>query len=119
MQKNLKSSVVLIFTVFSVLLLAGHINAGFRTAIIMDDPQARTARDIFIANCARCHGADGSGATEQGRKLDVPDLREKAKNDSTAKIVRVVTNGRDDMPAFGKKLSRKEISSLATYLRKL
>jgi mono/diheme cytochrome c family protein len=119
MQKNLKTCIVLIFAVLSVLLLAGHINAGFRSATTMDDLQARTAREIFIANCARCHGADGLGETEQGRKLDVPDLREKAKHDSTAKIVRVVTNGRDDMPAFGKKLSRKEISSLAAYLRKL
>src|SRR5215217_323282 len=119
MQKNLKTTIVLIFAVFSVLLLAGHMNAGFRTDATADDAQARTVRDIYIANCARCHGADGLAQTEQGRKLDVPNLREEAKHDSTAKIVRVVTNGKDDMPAFGKKLSRKQISSLAAYVRKL
>ena len=81
--------------------------------------QAVRTRDLFARNCARCHGMDGRGETDQGRKYDVPDLTEEVRYASTAKISRIITNGKQEMPAFGKKLTKKQISALTAYVRKL
>jgi mono/diheme cytochrome c family protein len=35
------------------------------------------AAKIFRAKCASCHGADGKGDTEVGKKLKVPDFTQK------------------------------------------
>jgi mono/diheme cytochrome c family protein len=118
MQKTLKTILVLIFGAFVVFIFCKSTNAGFYLARGTDNDQA-PARDLFIRNCARCHGADGVGLTDLGRKLEVPDLREDSKKMSSAKITRIIANGRSDMPAFGKKLTKKQIASLAAYVRKL
>lgn len=34
-------------------------------------------------------------------------------------MIRIITNGRQDMPAFGKKLTKKQIMSLTAYVKKL
>lgn len=80
--------------------------------------------ELFRNNCARCHGVDGRGDTEQGQKYNVPDFTNKDwwrrnptfKRSST--LTSIVTQGRQEMPAFGKKLSSAEIKQLANYVRK-
>lgn len=81
--------------------------------------RAESAKDVYVQNCARCHGPDGHGQTEQGRKYNVPDLAKEAKGASSSKMIRIITNGRQDMPAFGKKLTKKQIMSLTAYVKKL
>ena len=62
---------------------------------------------IFAQNCARCHGANGSG----GR---APDL---AHDDLTInELVDKVTNGSGRMPSFATKLSHKEIDAVAEFV---
>jgi mono/diheme cytochrome c family protein len=78
-----------------------------------------STRELYLNNCARCHGPDGRGQTPQGRKYEVPDLVVEAKDHSASKLTRVITNGKEDMPAFGKKLTRRQITALASYVRKL
>ncbi|MEP6944482.1 MAG: cytochrome c [Acidobacteriota bacterium] len=74
-------------------------------------------RSLFIQNCARCHGSDGRANTAKGRELDAPALTNLDK--SVASIERTIRNGRDDMPAFGKKLTAKQIAAIAGYVRSL
>ena len=119
MKKNLKTIVVLSFVAFAIFTFATRTNANLYAAESAVDVNPDNARTLFINNCARCHGADGSGQTELGRKYDVPDLTEVGKKLSSAKAIRVITNGKSDMPAFGKKLTKKQISSLASYVRTL
>lgn len=110
---------MLAFVAFTLFILTANTSAGFRGTRVEEDNQADAPRDIYITNCARCHGADGSGQTDVGRKLEAPDLRERGKEMGTRKIVRIITKGRDEMPAFKKKLTKRQISSLASYIRKL
>jgi mono/diheme cytochrome c family protein len=51
--------------------------------------------------------------------LGAPDFRdEKWKMEkSESRFVHSITNGKGEMPAFGKKLTKREISSLADYVR--
>ena len=111
--------IVVAFVAFATAGFVLRTNANSAMAASNESRRENTARDLFVSNCARCHGLDGAGTTELGRKLHVPDLVKEARGLSAAKITRVITNGRDDMPGFGKKLTKKQISSLAAYIRKL
>jgi len=81
--------------------------------------QLARAKTLFSGKCARCHGADGRGQTVLGKMLGVPDFtdgkwwKDHVKDD----LVETITKGDGDMPAFGKKLTRTEISLLADYVR--
>jgi len=93
--------------------------ASFGRAANEPDKQTAGTKNLYVSNCARCHGSDGRGQTEQGRKYDVPDLVVEAKHASSSKLKRIITNGKEDMPAFGKKLTKNQINALASYVRKL
>lgn len=80
--------------------------------------------EIFLRDCARCHGGDGRGETPLGEMYKAPDFtddewwRQNAKLTTVSYMRSIVTNGKGDMPAFGKKLKRSEISSLVNYVRR-
>ena len=79
-----------------------------------------SSRNLYLNNCARCHGADGKGNTSLGKKLDATDLTSrKVQKMSRKKIARVIYYGDDPMPSFGKKLDKKEIDSIVDYVRAL
>ena len=71
---------------------------------------------LYRQNCARCHGADGKAQTALGQKLEADDI---SGGQSTAKIIRAVTNGRGDMPSFRRKLTAAQIKAIAAYVHSL
>jgi mono/diheme cytochrome c family protein len=81
--------------------------------------KAQTA-DLFKHNCARCHGMDGRGQTFLGKTVDAPDFTDPewwARRPKDRSLAAGITDGLNDMPAFGKKLSKEEIDSLVTYVQ--
>ena len=103
--------------------IAGFVIAAGGAALVHSTPAAQASSDavsprtLYVQNCARCHGSDGRAQTALGKKLDAADLTTSGR--STAKIIRTITNGRDDMPSFRKKLSKAQIDSIAGYVRSL
>ena len=86
----------------------------------LSSEQLARAKVLFGGKCARCHGADGRGKTVLGEMLRVPDFtNEKWWKDhgKDYDLVESIRKGNGDMPAFGKKLTRPEISLLAEYVR--
>jgi cytochrome c6 len=75
-----------------------------------------SGKAIYVKNCARCHGGNGS-PSELGISLDTPDLRQE--KPSSGRITSVVKNGDGSMPAFGKKLTAKQISAVTSYVKTL
>ena len=76
--------------------------------------------NIFRAKCAVCHGVDGSGKTLNGKKFKVPDLRsEKIQHHDDEELLDVVTNGKGDMPPFGKKYNPDKLQQVVAYVRSL
>lgn len=69
---------------------------------------------LYLKYCAKCHGEDGRGQTPKGKPLGAKDFTdaEWQADESDAELIKAVTKGDDDMPAFGKKLTKKEIGSL-------
>ena len=87
-------------------------------------PNAAVIGDLFKTNCARCHGADGRGDTPLGQSYNAPDFtdpdwwRQHKSTTSRGRMLSLVTNGKGDMPAFDKKLTRSQIELLVDYVRR-
>lgn len=80
---------------------------------------AESPKQLYISNCARCHGADGKGNTQLGQDLGTPDLTITARRMSLARVKSVIKNGDGEMPAYGGKLKAAQIAQVATYVRGL
>ena len=83
--------------------------------------QSVSGRAVYADKCARCHGGDGTGQTTMGQMTEAPNLTDAdwRRGKSTSRMVASVTNGRGQMPAFKKKLSRQEIAAAVAYIRTL
>ena len=77
------------------------------------------ARISFKDKCSRCHGSDGKGNTVLGDLLFPPDFTDGKwwKELSNEQIMQSITNGKNEMPPFGKKLTKTEILALIVYVR--
>jgi mono/diheme cytochrome c family protein len=73
---------------------------------------------VYARNCATCHGTDGRAQTRKGRESDAVDLTSSEWTPDTGRDTRIVTRGKGSMPAFGKKLTNAQISSVVQYIRR-
>jgi mono/diheme cytochrome c family protein len=77
-----------------------------------NDPSAVRGHDLFLMNCAHCHGDDARGSEE------APDLT--GFNRSDARIASVVKNGiKGEMPRFGQKLTDEDVQMLIRFIHSL
>ncbi|MEO8432154.1 MAG: cytochrome c [Acidobacteriota bacterium] len=69
---------------------------------------------VYVEYCAKCHGEDGTGNTPKGKQLMARDFTdpEFQASKTDAELIQIVSKGGEDMPAFGKKLSKEQIESL-------
>jgi mono/diheme cytochrome c family protein len=70
--------------------------------------------DDFKQYCAKCHGEDGKADTPRGQKMKARNFTdvEWQQGVSDAELITSVTEGKEDMPPFGKKLTKEQIESL-------
>lgn len=82
---------------------------------------ADSRSENWQTHCLVCHGEDGKGQTEEGKKKKARNLTNAKWQDTIddARIVKSITKGHDEMPAFGKKLTEPEIKALAAEVRSL
>ena len=88
-----------------------------KTAV--DNHSTQTA-ELFKDRCARCHGEDGRGQTVVGRMVGAPDFTKEGwwdEEKDERRFVLSIAEGKGEMPAFGRKLSRPEIKALAAYVK--
>lgn len=81
------------------------------------------------AKCASCHGADGSGKTEQGEKMGIKDYSAAAwqSGKTDADIKKAITDGvnkeeggkKQEMDGYKDKLDEAQIDGLVKYVRGL
>jgi quinohemoprotein ethanol dehydrogenase len=69
------------------------------------------AAEIYRNECLRCHGEDGAAGNYSAYNLREGKL-------SHEESVAVIKNGRGTMPAYGDRLSDRQIDALATYIEK-
>ena len=76
--------------------------------------------DIFRTRCTVCHGVNGNGQTELGKRLKTPDLRsDEVQKLSDDELLEIITDGKGEMPGFEKKLTGENIQQVILHLRKL
>ena len=83
------------------------------------DPFA-TARANFTKNCEPCHGPQGEGGLVKVEKkqIKVPSLKsEHAIKHTDDQIVKMITNGEEEMPSFKDKMSPQEIADIVKFVR--
>ena len=86
---------------------------------------AADAKDNWVKNCQKCHGADGKGQTVMGKKLKVKDytdakVQDAFKDEEAFKITKEgkKEGDKEAMPAYAEKLSDQEIKDLVAFVRK-
>jgi mono/diheme cytochrome c family protein len=122
MKLLLKSTLVIagIFLTVNLITPTGAAGTG-AYAVLPSAGTAPSADTLYKQKCTKCHGADGSGDTSLGRIANAPDFTDGgwwAKHPNTSERVNVITRGQKSMPAFGKKLTKAQIASLAAYVQK-
>jgi mono/diheme cytochrome c family protein len=81
---------------------------------LADDAELVLGRQVFVANCQRCHGARGQG--QVGPKLagvvtgSFPNVQNE---------INFVSNGSGAMPAWKDKLNASQIKAVVRYTREV
>jgi cytochrome c553 len=88
--------------------------------------QAADGKANWITNCSECHGKDGRGRTEEGKKLRITDLSNPQVQASftDAQAFKVIKHGlKDDrgtvMHPTSYRLTDEEIQDLVKHVRSL
>jgi cytochrome c6 len=129
MQTLVKGTLLLVALLACAVYLAHPSSAGVRPQEEPEKKESKSispeqlahAKTLFNERCTRCHGADGHGATVLGGMLSVPDFTDEKwwkEDKSDRRLITSVTDGKDEMPSFGKKLSKQEIEALVAYVRR-
>ena len=80
-----------------------------------------TARASFKKNCEACHGPEATGGLVKVEKkqIKVPSLKAAhALKHPDDKLIKMITNGEEEMPAFKDKMSLQEITEMVRFIRK-
>jgi mono/diheme cytochrome c family protein len=83
--------------------------------VTVDDPELVEGRTVYGANCASCHGADGGGGLGQAL-ADGAVVRAYPDVDDQ---IAVISDGRNQMPAFAGRLSDDELRAVVRYTREV
>jgi alcohol dehydrogenase (cytochrome c) len=72
---------------------------------------ADKGRELYLGACVVCHGGNGKGGTHGGPPLTATLTRDA--------VLQVMTNGRNQMPAFGSALKPQDREDLAAWVLRL
>ncbi len=88
----------------------------FVTMALGADDKAKTA---YKTNCVSCHGSDGGG-TPLGKSMQAADLRsQQVQSKPDAELAQVITEGKNNMPAFKNTLNPEQVQGVVKYIREL
>ncbi len=93
-------------------------SSAISTTPTNDDPHA-SARAVFVAQCASCHGSAGRGDGPMAAMFRPADLSsgELQSARSDAELAAAITSGRGRMPAFGQSLRPEAVGALVRLIR--
>jgi cytochrome c6 len=90
-----------------------------QSAVCKDNQSESKAASAFKGNCVACHGSDGAG-TALGKSMQAPDLRsDEVQKKPDADFAKVISEGKNNMPAFHNTLNPQQVQDLVGYVRHL
>ncbi|MFN2502278.1 MAG: cytochrome c [Pyrinomonadaceae bacterium] len=118
MKNILKIITAALFSAAALFFVVGGVSASKSAIASAESSEQASAKRLYLQHCSSCHGANGRAQTVKGRRLEAADLTSAfVKELSRDKVVRAISNGRPQMPAFRKKLTAKQIAMIANYVR--
>jgi len=121
MKKRFKFGLVLsiVLAVFSIFAFTALSSTASRDKSA--PPVSGDAKATFDDKCASCHGKDGRAKTMRGKLSHARNLTDAQwqANVTDERLFNSISNGRNQMPSFKKKLSEAEIDALVSYVRQL
>lgn len=122
LRSKLAVSIALTLLITSIGFLTDNTFGNGNTLLApAEEPEGNAQRSgaaVFAQTCARCHGSDGRAQTAKGRSVGATDLTSSAWSPDTARDTRIVTRGKESMPAFKGKLKPAEIEAVVSYIRR-
>jgi mono/diheme cytochrome c family protein len=115
----IRTLILMISVLFVLTVLMG--NSRNYPVSSADKPEAVSQRggaEIFDMYCARCHGADGRAQTAKGKRVGATNFTSSKWKPNDARGIKVITNGKGEMPDFHSVLSPEEIKAVWSYVRK-
>jgi cytochrome c6 len=110
------SGTALMIALLYILVFHGSTTVAAAAAASEND----LGESTFKTTCAMCHGQDGSGNTDVGKSLKIPDLHSaEVQGNSDEQLSQVITNGKNAMPPFKASLTDDQIHALVMYVRQL
>jgi len=79
------------------------------------------ARANYAKNCEACHGPKGEGGLVKvdNKRIKVASLKaEHAIKHTDEKLMKTITAGEEEMPAFKDKMKQEEIAEMVRFIRK-
>ena len=116
MKTFVKSSLLIL----TLLVCAWQARPAPQEKTVVEGKESAQPPALFKEKCARCHGEDGRGQTVIGQMVEAPDFTDENwwnAEKHERRFARSITEGKGEMPAFGKKLTRPEIKALAAYVK--
>jgi mono/diheme cytochrome c family protein len=80
-------------------------------------PDAERGGELYMQNCWMCHGrkGQGNGPAAAAFKTESPAIAKKSE-ESREKMIRVILDGRNDMPAFNAVMDRADANRVLIWL---
>ena len=80
---------------------------------------AQSTADLYKTKCQGCHGADGH-ASVIGKKLGARDFQDpEVAKMPEADLAKIMSDGKNKMPAYKGKLTDDQIKALAKYIKEM
>jgi mono/diheme cytochrome c family protein len=85
---------------------------------------AHPAQATYDKMCKSCHGADGAGNPARAKMLKIDEAKLNLGREESAKLTRddlkkVLLDGKEKMPAYGKKLKPDEVDPMVDLVTEL
>ncbi len=113
-MQSLKVARALVGVAIVVFISAGCVNTS-PIAAPSDDPELVEGQQVYVSQCASCHGVQGEG----GRGNQLSEGLVLSSFPSPLDQVELVINGSGQMPAYGKRLSEEQIAAVTRYTREV
>lgn len=114
-KKQLYSMHRLKFLVLFFGVLLGYTSLTSSTTTSISAESLQSGAVIYAAHCATCHGSDGRARTAKGKRTGATDFTGDWNTDEERGI-RIITNGKSEMPSFKRKLKANEIKAVFGYV---
>jgi cytochrome c6 len=107
-----KSQIIIVVAILALSAAACSSDAAKTQAVItsqsLKENPISNGKVLFEEKCVLCHGADGTAGISNAANL------QKSKMD-TISMIKVISNGKNTMPAFSEQLGTGEIEQITNY----